>query len=673
MAAVELSIRNLVGNIVCNVSAQLSWSILDVKDAIHADVRIRRDEQKLLLPDALSVLSNASRLDEVLPQGSEVELILIHVNKWIQEVEEHWKRLRKAPPEIRNDPEIVLAAVLKSDGEAFKFAGDDARMNPKIIQVAVQKNIQNLQYVTGDMDHDFLLEFVYSNPACLNYCLPGSIHRKLAEDRGFMLLALRHPSISDYKVLRLAELHNRAVLEDRGFMLEALGRAVEAWSCTAETLRKDDQFLIAALQVQPTLLHSLPLDRCLQRDVMLAALQGLPGALREVLLRIGYRRQNKKLQKGGKNAESCAYSWADHQNAPIWNQFRNMDVLVQDVKGRELDIHEQPSISKKQFPLTVTTLVTSHSIPFHFSAEALLRDREVVMCACHERRPVVSEHIFQWAVAFHSDREVVLAAVSTCGQALQFAAQELREDHQIVQAAVAECPMALEFARGQACADRQLVLNAIALEPHVFKFAAEELRRDVDVALVAVRASGMMLEFTAGNLCNCHVVVLSAVQEDFRAIRFACAEMGVASDIALAVLRSTSFKNWYENATNQDKRIITQELVLSALQEDGLALQFVPFGMRANRELVLTAVKQNGLALEFAMVPSAKPRCRQSIPNSLQDDAEIVLAAVQQNGCALKFASEDLQANLSIASAAVRENPDAVEFVAKGVRCLLTE
>ena len=68
-----------------------------------------------------------------------------------------------------------------------------------------------------------------------------------------------------------------------------------------------------------------------------------------------------------------------------------------------------------------------------------------------------------------------------------------------------------------------------------------------------------------------------------------------------------------------------KEVVLAAVQQDGLALQFASEDLRADREVVLAAVQQHGLALQYASA-------------ELRADREVVLAAVQQNGEALRLA-----------------------------------
>jgi hypothetical protein len=68
-------------------------------------------------------------------------------------------------------------------------------------------------------------------------------------------------------------------------------------------------------------------------------------------------------------------------------------------------------------------------------------------------------------------------------------------------------------------------------------------------------------------------------------------------------------------------------IVSTAIQNNGLSIQYAPQDIRGMYNIVLLAVQNNGIALEYAS-------------NDLKKIPTIVLAAVQNNGIALKFAPE---------------------------------
>ena len=76
-----------------------------------------------------------------------------------------------------------------------------------------------------------------------------------------------------------------------------------------------------------------------------------------------------------------------------------------------------------------------------------------------------------------------------------------------------------------------------------------------------------------------------------------------------------------------------------------------------NKEDILTAVKQDGMALEDA---SAR----------LRDDKDIVLSAVRQKGWALEYASERLKDDKEVVLTVVKQDEMAVEYASPGIQKL---
>jgi len=97
----------------------------------------------------------------------------------------------------------------------------------------------------------------------------------------------------------------------------------------------------------------------------------------------------------------------------------------------------------------------------------------------------------------------------------------------------------------------------------------------------------------------------------------------------------------------------SRQVALMRVAQDGMTLQHTVF--RNDLGIVLAAVQQNGLALEFAS-------------QELKNNRDIVLAAVQQNGRALGFASEDLQNNYNVILAAVQRDSWAARWLVSGIR-----
>ena len=98
------------------------------------------------------------------------------------------------------------------------------------------------------------------------------------------------------------------------------------------------------------------------------------------------------------------------------------------------------------------------------------------------------------------DREIVLAAVSKSGGALQFATEELKGDREIVLAAVSKHGSALQYATEELKGDREIVLAAVSRKGWALQYATEELKGDREIVLAAVATSGLALNYATNGL-----------------------------------------------------------------------------------------------------------------------------------------------------------------------------
>ena len=91
-----------------------------------------------------------------------------------------------------------------------------------------------------------------------------------------------------------------------------------------------------------------------------------------------------------------------------------------------------------------------------------------------------------------------------------------------------------------------------------------------------------------------------------------------------------------------------KNIVLKAIEINGLALEYASINLQNDKEVVLEAIKQNEHALEYASI-------------NLQNDKEVVLEAIKQNEHALEYASINLQNDKEVVLEAIKQN----EFVLK--------
>jgi hypothetical protein len=99
-----------------------------------------------------------------------------------------------------------------------------------------------------------------------------------------------------------------------------------------------------------------------------------------------------------------------------------------------------------------------------------------------------------------------------------------------------------------------------------------------------------------------------------------------------------------------------RQLMLENVKHNTLArLQNASVERRADRQLILTAVNQTGLALQYAS-------------SDLQADREVVILAVGQNWQALKFASIELKGDCELVEFAMQQDSRAFGYASKGLQ-----
>jgi len=98
-----------------------------------------------------------------------------------------------------------------------------------------------------------------------------------------------------------------------------------------------------------------------------------------------------------------------------------------------------------------------------------------------------------------------------------------------------------------------------------------------------------------------------------------------------------------------------REVVMAAVERDGLTLQRAADDLKADREIVQAAVQDKGGALEFAS-------------EALRRDREVVMTAIREDACALEHASEELRGDREVAAEAVQHNSFAISSVAPSMR-----
>ena len=179
--------------------------------------------------------------------------------------------------------------------------------------------------------------------------------------------------------------------------------------------------------------------------------------------------------------------------------------------------------------------------------------------------------LLEQATDYLDDQEIVLAAVSVRGSALQFASAELRASGRVVRAAVKSDGLAL-------------------------RFASEPLRNDREICEFAVNQCGVALQYASEQVQNRQTIALAAVSQDGLALRFASSRLQEDEAVVLAAVHHNPYALQFAGEIRRDDR----EIVLAAVAKCGLALQWASSELRNDPEIVALAVRGCGDALRFA-------------------------------------------------------------------------
>jgi hypothetical protein len=353
-----------------------------------------------------------------------------------------------------------------------------------------------------------------------------------------------------------------------------------------------------------------------------------------------------------------------------------------------------PNLQKDYF--IVLSAVRKNGYAIKYAASTYLNDRTVVKDAVENNglalkfaskdlqndRTVVKDAVENNGLALkfaskdlQNDRTIVLEAVKNNGLALQFASKDLQNDENIVSSAVENNGLALQFASENLQNKYYIVKDAVDNNGLALQFASKELQNDKEIVGHAIENNGLALKFASKNLQKNDILIDNAIFYNALAVEFIEPSYIITRKIAINAVRENGLALKFLKDLQNDETI-----VLKAVKNDGLALQFASQKLQNNENILLEAIKKNGLALEFTddlfkdnkyfvlIAVQNDGLALQHASKDLQNDENIVLNAVKNDGLALKHASKNLQNNKNIVLNAVKNKIFALEFASKSIK-----
>lgn len=328
-------------------------------------------------------------------------------------------------------------------------------------------------------------------------------------------------------------------------------------------------------------------------------------------------------------------------------------------------------------------------------------------------------YALQYAGKFRSDRDIVILAISSFGEALEFASPELRGDINVVNIALRNNGDSLEYASDSIKDDYESVTYAIKAYGSIIN-ASHRLRKDNDlvmlalsygssfasiskelqsnarIALYAVRTDGWSLRFMNEYFKTDIAIVMAAIGNNPQSIQFANIKLRKMKHILLYAVKKDGLTLQYASDELKSDYDIIKEAILQnhdafifasdtcknnytfvkqMLSLNGLILYHVPDWLRDNYSLVLTAVSNEGLSIKYAglntrdSVKITKTAVKNNglsllyVNENFKRDEDIVTLAINQNGYAIQYASCILRDSKKLSILAVMTTPDAFKFI----------
>eukprot|EP00929_Paragymnodinium_shiwhaense_P119469 TRINITY_DN91374_c0_g1_i1.p1 TRINITY_DN91374_c0_g1~~TRINITY_DN91374_c0_g1_i1.p1 ORF type:complete len:498 (+),score=103.69 TRINITY_DN91374_c0_g1_i1:67-1560(+) len=419
---------NSFGGDLWTFPAEATWPVRTLKEKLEEVADIPLAFQTLMLED--KVLLDKCMLGDLVSKCGEdaaspekekdepeppqlLELLLLHktvdTDMWRMEIKRDYRRLRKAPEEVRSDCQAVLE-VIAEHPEAIKFAGDAPRADRACALAAVQRDAGLLRYVSTELwaDEEVMMAAVLQDPSLFQKA-PASLkaNRELA----------------------------RHVLATHGRMY---------CYCSAE-LKADRELVLLAARSSRSLLPSLHErflgDRevvalCLEQfDPMCAMSYSNPFDFGMLSCEL---REDPEILASGLRLTRSALQYAGREQ--VWEKVREDGLYL-----------KWAPVGLKKDPQLVEVAIRGNGSAFEFADAALRSEKHLLHLAISSCSAGSADQLQFASKELRADRDLVLACVKKWPCCLEFAAPHLRHDREIVLEAVSRQGFALKYACPQHC------------------------------------------------------------------------------------------------------------------------------------------------------------------------------------------------------------------------------
>jgi hypothetical protein len=629
-------------------------------------------------------------------------------------VREDYENLSLLSSEMRNNKEIVLAAVT-AHRDAFQFASKELKQDFDVVMAYLTKNgpIEGFEYY----DKEFILQIAAEASFALKYAPAHwrnikEIVLEIVQVNGLNIQDIGEDLVDDEEIAHAAIFQNPGAFEfvkdeikmnnkemivagitkdnvevifekmnesfksDKEFMFQCAKKTSKVVSFVEDKLKLEFvPFLIKNGDSES--LKYLPKELLTKEIVMEAVLQN--GKLLEFA---GEFNQDKDivlaaLQQTGKAIEFVSES------------LRNEKEIALIALKNDWSCIGDKIIQDKDFAIEALKIDCYF---FEELSEDLRNDQDVIAAGIN----IVFENVKDSTEIWYYNKFV---------NALKF-----RENKELCLELINLNPLSIMFF----CDDKELAFAAIKKDPSMFLHAGYYLKGDKDFVRECIKL-GASLCFVGYDLSQDIEFNAEMVDINFNQIAYANSEVQNDKEIMLKVIRKNgslamyasydlqsdrefmleAFKHGATEDVFSDEFRNDKEFISELLKINGLMLRYANYDFRMDKDLCMTAISQNNRSIcytsEFLQdeeIQQMKIKFGQDkdlmltwlkedasamsfASEDLRNDREFVLFAVQQNCSSnfpLEFASKDLRNDKEIVLASVQKYPLSFEFASEELR-----
>ena len=363
--------------------------------------------------------------------------------------------LKTASEELKNNPEVVMAAV-KQNYHALKYASEDLKSNSEFMLEAVKLNYNVLEYASEEMRSNpaVILEAIKQNGFALEYA-----SEDLKSNSEFMLEAVK----LNYNVLEYA---GEEMKSNSEFVLEAVKQNGFALEYASEELKSDPEIVMAAVKQYHQALQYASDELKSNLEFMFEAVNLNGFALRFASDKLKNNPEIVMLAVTKSYGIALQYASENLKNNP--------EIVMAALKPNGAAF-AYASDELKSDPEFVMAAVKQNYSALEYAGAEVKNNPAVVMTAVQSFNHSLDEYRKDSQTDFNQLRN----EIEDCGTPLRCASDELRKNPEFMLEAIKACEYVMIDADPTLKQDKKFVLKAIQVNPNVY--LGEEWKDDVDI------------------------------------------------------------------------------------------------------------------------------------------------------------------------------------------------